>query len=68
MLSAELEFVDTLSREIREGTFSGVDGWRRLHQLRAEGVPWEDVLADPVRHLGEEARPLAPDWPATRRQ
>ena len=68
MLAAELDFVDTLAREIREGTFSGTAGWRRLHQLRADGVPWEDVLADPVRHLGEEARPLAPDWPATRRQ
>jgi DNA-binding PadR family transcriptional regulator len=68
MLAAELEFVDTLSREIREGTFSGVDGWRRMYQLRADGVPLEEILADPVRHLGEEARPLAPDWPATRRQ
>jgi hypothetical protein len=67
MLAAELEFVDTLAREIREGTFSGTAGWRRMHELRADGVPMEEILGDPVRYLGEEAAPLAPDWPATRR-
>jgi len=67
MLAAELKFVDTLAREIREGTFSGTAGWRRMFELRADGIPLEEILADPVRYLGEEARPLAPDWPATRR-
>jgi DNA-binding PadR family transcriptional regulator len=68
MLGAELEFVAELAREIRTGTFHGTDGWRRMHELRADGVPFEEILGDPVRYLGEEARPLAPDWPATRGQ
>jgi DNA-binding PadR family transcriptional regulator len=68
MLAAELQFVDELARAIRDETFGGTAGWRRIHELRAEGVPYEEILRDPVHYLGEEARPLAPDWPATRRQ
>jgi DNA-binding PadR family transcriptional regulator len=68
MLSAELDFVTALARDIKEGTFSGTAPWRRLHELRAEGLSFEEIFRDPVRHLGEEARPLAPDWPATRGQ
>jgi DNA-binding PadR family transcriptional regulator len=60
LLTAELDFVAVLARDIAAGTFGGTAGWRRLHELRAEGVPWEQVLADPVRYLGEEARALAP--------
>jgi hypothetical protein len=29
--------------------------------LRAEGVTFEEMWADPVRYLGEEARALVPD-------
>jgi hypothetical protein len=46
--------------DLRSGTFPGVKGWARMHELRAEGVSVEEILADPVRHLGEEGRALLP--------
>jgi hypothetical protein len=58
LLTAELDFVTTLARDIRDGSFSGTGPWRRLHELRAEGVSWSEIFADPVAHLGEEARAL----------
>ena len=64
MLEAELTFVTTLARDIRTEAFPGAKAWRRMHELHAEGMPWEEILRDPVRHLGEEARGLAPDQPA----
>lgn len=67
LLVAELEFVTKLATDIRTGAFGGVEVWRRLHQLRADGVSFEDILRDPVGHLGEEARPLMNVPPATGR-
>jgi DNA-binding PadR family transcriptional regulator len=67
LLTAELDFVSDLARQIRDETFSGTTAWRRMYELRADGVSLEEIFRDPVRYLGEEARPLAPDWPATRR-
>jgi DNA-binding PadR family transcriptional regulator len=64
MLKAELDFVSTLARDIRAGTFPGTKIWGRIHELRSEGMPFEEIFADPVGHLGEEARALAPDRPA----
>jgi DNA-binding PadR family transcriptional regulator len=58
MLAAELDFVDRLSRDIRTGALGGAKAWRRMHELRAEGLSFEEIFADPVRHLGEEARAL----------
>ena len=68
LLVAELEFVTKLAADIRTGAFDGVTVWRRLHQLRTDGVSFEDILRDPVGHLGEEARPLLAMPPATGRQ
>jgi DNA-binding PadR family transcriptional regulator len=67
MLSAELDFVTSLAADIAAGTFPGTGLWRRLHELRDEGVPWEQVLADPVAHLGEEAAAIPPQRPASGR-
>jgi DNA-binding PadR family transcriptional regulator len=67
LLSAELEFVERLVEDIRAGTFGGVAVWRRIHELRAEGISFEEILRDPVTHLGEEASPLADQPPATGR-
>src|SRR3954454_15099708 len=53
MLTAELDFVTTLAQDIRTESFPGTKAWRRMHELHAEGVPWEEILRDPVRHLGE---------------
>ncbi len=63
MLAAELDFVSTLAHDIRASTFAGTKPWRRIHELRAEGVSMEEILRDPVGHLGEEARALAPEPP-----
>ncbi len=55
MLAAELEFVGDLEERIRTKTLPGTSAWQRLHELREQGVPMEEILADPVGHLGEEA-------------
>jgi hypothetical protein len=61
MLAAELDFVTTLATGIRKGEFSGTAGWRRIHELIADGVTFEQITADPVKYLGEEGRALAPN-------
>jgi DNA-binding PadR family transcriptional regulator len=58
MLTAELEFVGALARDIRSAKLTGTTVWRRMHELRAEGISMEEMLSDPVRYLGEEARAL----------
>jgi len=60
MLAAELDYVQALAADIDAGTLSGVGGWRRIHELRAEGVSFEEIMADPVHYLGEEGRLLQP--------
>ncbi len=67
LLGAELEFVAKLAQDIRGGAFEGVGVWRRMHELRGEGLTTEEILRDPVGHLGEEARALANVPPATSR-
>ena len=63
MLAAELDFVHALAADIGAATMSGVDVWRRIHELRAEGVSFEEISADPVRYLGEEGRLLQSPHP-----
>ncbi len=58
MLEAELDFVRQLAADIRSGALAGTPAWRRLHELLAEGASLEEVFADPVAYLGEEARVL----------
>jgi DNA-binding PadR family transcriptional regulator len=58
MLGAELAFVTDLVGRIRSGVFGGTAVWRKLHELRAAGMSFEQIMADPVGHLGEEARVL----------
>jgi DNA-binding PadR family transcriptional regulator len=60
LLNAELEYVASLADDIRTGNLHGTDIWRKLHQLRATGMTFEEIVSDPVRHLGEEARVLEP--------
>jgi DNA-binding PadR family transcriptional regulator len=54
ILSAELEFITALAQRIRSNDFGGTKAWRRMHELRAEGLSFGDIAADPVRYLGEE--------------
>ncbi|TQS44237.1 PadR family transcriptional regulator [Cryptosporangium phraense] len=42
---AEIRFVTGLLRDIEDGTLSGLDGWRRIHELRASGLSPEEVDA-----------------------
>jgi DNA-binding PadR family transcriptional regulator len=60
LLAAELEFVGGLATAIGDGSMSGVKEWRRMFELRADGVSFEEITADPVRYLGEEGRFLLP--------
>jgi DNA-binding PadR family transcriptional regulator len=60
MLLAELTFVTELAEAIQSGALSGVKGWRRLHELRADGISFEEIIRDPVHYLGEEGRHLQP--------
>ncbi len=60
MVKAELDFVTDLAERVRTGAFGGTKAWRRMHELRDEGISFEEIMKDPVGHLGEEARALAP--------
>jgi DNA-binding PadR family transcriptional regulator len=55
MLEAEQAYVAALAARIRSGALAGTRFWRRLHELREEGVSTEEILADPDRWLGKEA-------------
>jgi len=63
MLRAELEFVRKLAADIRGEHLQGTGTWRRLHELREAGTSMEQILADPVAHLGEEGRALQQSFP-----
>jgi len=63
MLTAELAFVTSLAARIRDGSFGGTKVWARMHELRAGGVSFEELLADPVGYLGEEARIMQTQQP-----
>jgi DNA-binding PadR family transcriptional regulator len=63
MLTAELTFVSDLTRRIRSAELGGTKVWRRMHELLADGMTFEELTADPVRHLGEEARILQNEQP-----
>jgi DNA-binding PadR family transcriptional regulator len=58
MLAAELDYVTRLAGEIAKDELPGTVVWRRIHELRAEGMTFEEIVSDPVRHLGEEGRAL----------
>ena len=55
MLAAELAYVEKLHAALQADAVSGVAGWRKVHRLLAKGLTFEEILADPVKHLGKEA-------------
>jgi DNA-binding PadR family transcriptional regulator len=63
MLTAELAFVGDLVQRIRSAELGGTRLWRRMHELFADGLSFEEITADPVRYLGEEARILQNEQP-----
>jgi len=60
MVQAELAFVTELAQGIRSSAFPGTKTWRRLHELVAGGMSFEEIMADPVGLLGEEGAALRP--------
>ncbi len=60
MLDAEIAFVTRLAERIRREELGGTTWWRRIHELRDQGVSLAEIFADPVKHLGEEAAEIAP--------
>jgi DNA-binding PadR family transcriptional regulator len=58
MLTAELRFVQDLAERIRTEKLGGTAMWRRIHELRSEGLTFEQIMADPVGNLGPEAAVL----------
>ena len=63
MLTAELAFVAQLAGRIRSSELGGTKVWRRMHELFADGISFEQITADPVHYLGEEARILQNEQP-----
>ncbi len=45
LLEAEIEFVRGVVDDMRSGTFGGLDGWRRVHELREAGRGPEEIAA-----------------------
>ena len=60
MLDAEIRFVTRLAERISSGELGGVEWWRRIHQLREQGLTLGEIFADPVKHLGREAADVVP--------
>lgn len=65
MLTAELRFVEQLSRDIRSSALSGTKGWRRMHELIASGLTLPEIFRDPLQYFGEEAAFLVPSTETT---
>jgi DNA-binding PadR family transcriptional regulator len=60
LMVAELAFVTELTAKIEKDELGGVAWWRRVHELQEQGISFEEISRDPVKHLGEEAAALAP--------
>lgn len=61
MLEAELAFVARLAERIGSNELGGTTGWRRVHELRSQGVTLAEIMVDPAGYLGEEAADFIPD-------
>ncbi|MEU3272998.1 PadR family transcriptional regulator [Saccharomonospora sp. NPDC006951] len=54
LLRTEIEFVEDLAKELREGTFHGLDLWRRLQRLRESGASPAELDQELTNEFGEE--------------
>jgi DNA-binding PadR family transcriptional regulator len=59
MLAAELAYVERLVAALREDKVGGVTGWRKVHKLLAKGMTFDEIMSDPIKHLGKEAAMFA---------
>ncbi|HEX6935759.1 MAG TPA: PadR family transcriptional regulator [Actinomycetes bacterium] len=61
MVVAERDFVRRLASDIRSGSLGGTAFWRRMYELRDQGVSTEEMFAKPREYFDEEvAAWLAP--------
>jgi DNA-binding PadR family transcriptional regulator len=60
LLQAELDFVTALAERMRTDQLTGVVGWRRVHELLADGMTLGEIFRDPVAHLGPDGQPFGP--------
>ena len=56
LLTAEIDYVRTLVTELKEDTFPGLAAWRRIHELRADGLPMDQILPKIAAEFPQDAR------------
>lgn len=54
LLAAEVDFLAAFLADLRDGTFSGLAGWRRLHELRATDLSNDEIWAILMDEFREE--------------
>jgi DNA-binding PadR family transcriptional regulator len=54
MVATEVEFLTTLLTDLRAGTFGGLGGWRRLHELRAAGLSYDEIWRTIIHEFKED--------------
>ena len=54
ILAAEVEFLTALLDDMRSGSFSGLAGWRRVHELRATGHSQDEIWAIVIDEFKED--------------
>lgn len=54
ILAAEVEFLTALIDDMRSGSFGGLAGWRRVHELRATGLSHDEIWAIVIDEFKED--------------
>ena len=54
LLAAEVDFLSAFLADLHDGTFGGLAGWRRLHELRATDLSNDEVWAILIDEFKEE--------------
>jgi hypothetical protein len=54
ILAAEVEFLTALLDDMRNGSFSGLAGWRRIHELRGTGLSHDEIWAIVIDEFKED--------------
>jgi len=54
ILAAEIAFLVALLDDLKSGTFGGLDGWRRMHELLADGMSFEETWSTIRDEFSEE--------------
>ncbi|HEU4541494.1 MAG TPA: PadR family transcriptional regulator [Jiangellaceae bacterium] len=54
ILAAEVDFLAALLDDMRDGSFSGLEGWRRIHELRDTGLSNDEMWAIVIEEFKED--------------